>query len=164
MPDRDWQKELAEIDKRISSVSTGEMTAATPAPAAPPSKRSAPALASREAAGAGPTVAGQRRHWKATVGLTLRLLVTALLLAVVVVWPYATACGAWLAAYLATIGATALGALWTSVAAWRHRAPFVHVLGLGLFLAAGVYGAMEVLPRVGYAVPDAAHPATWVCR
>ena len=27
-----------------------------------------------------------------------------------------------------------------------------------------ILGAMEVLPRVGYAKGDALHPATWVCK
>jgi len=29
----------------------------------------------------------------------------------------------------------------------------------GLFL-----GSLEVLPRIGYARPNLAHPATWVCQ
>jgi hypothetical protein len=105
-----------------------------------------------------------RRHWKHTAGLLFRLLLTALLLAVVVVWPYETRCGAWLAGYLATIAVTGLAAIWTAVAAWRHRGAIVHVLSLGMLVAAAVYATMEVLPRVGYAVPDPAHPAMWACK
>jgi len=36
-------------------------------------------------------------------------------------------------------------------------------LSLLLILWGLVLGSMEVLPRVGYAKPDLAHPATWAC-
>jgi cation transport ATPase len=161
MPDRDWDKELADIDRLIGSTPPEEPRA--PAVAKPASRVAATAPAR---APAPPTAApaAPRRRWTAIVGLLARLLVVAVLLAGVVVWPYETRCGAWLAAYLATIAATALGAVWTAVAAWRHRAAFVHVLSLGVLATAIVYGAIEVLPRVGYAMPDPAHPAMWACR
>ena len=168
MTDRDWEKELAEIDRRIAAQpAEAEVppAAVVPAPALPKSAKpraASPASTVPNAPNASSTVA--RRHWTATAGLLVRLLFTALLLAAVVVWPYANGCGPWLVAYLATIGVAMLSALWTAVASWRHRGPLVHVLALGLFAAAGVYGAMEILPRVGYAVPSPAHPATWACK
>lgn len=168
MSNRDWEKELAEIDRRIAEgpapdapgqVVPDARAVQTRGAAGAPTRPPAPG----PMAGAAPAVAG-RRNWAATAGLVLRLAVTTLLLAGVIVWPYETRCGPWLAGYLATIGVTGLGALWTSAAAWRHRAAAVHVLSLAIFLAAGVYGAMEVLPRVGYAMPDPIHPAMWACR
>jgi hypothetical protein len=161
MPDRDWDKELAEIDRRLSSVPE---EAPPPAPAAPVGRAPAPARPSEPARAATVAAPVARRHWKHTAGLLFRLLLTALLLAVVVVWPYDTRCGAWLAGYLATIAVTGLAAIWTAVAAWRHRGAIVHVLSLGMLVTAAVYAAIEVLPRVGYAVPDAAHPAMWACK
>jgi hypothetical protein len=162
MPDRDWEKELAEIDRRIASAPP-ESAEAPPAPRGAAKGRDLPAP-SRATAAAVTTAVPARRHWTATAGLLLRLGLTALLLAGVVAWPYETRCGTWLAAYLATIAATALASLWTSIAAWRHRGALVHVLSLGMLVTALVYGAMEVLPRVGYAMPDPAHPAMWACR
>ncbi len=164
MPDRDWEKELAEIDKRLGAVPE-EAPAASPArvPATRPAP-SAPRDVAAKAPPVPPTTPTARRPWVATAGLLARLLVAALLLAVVVVWPYDTRCGAWLAGYLATIGITMLAALWTSVAAWRHRGALTHVLALGVFTTAGVYGAREILPRVGYAMPDPAHPTMWACK
>jgi hypothetical protein len=78
-------------------------------------------------------------------------------------WPYPSRCGVQLGYYLALVGVLGLTGLWTSVAAWRHRAAFVHLLGLTALVAAAVLGAREVLPKVGYAVPSPAHPAAWSC-
>jgi hypothetical protein len=163
MPDRDWEKELAEIDRKLTSAPTESEVA--PAARAPAKTRPAPVAATARDVGPGtPTAVVGRRHWKATVGLLVRLVITAVLLAGVVIWPYETRCGPWLVGYLATIGVAALSAVWTAVASWRHRGALIHVLSLGMLVAAGVYGAIEVLPRVGYAMPDAAHPAMWACR
>ncbi|MBV9881251.1 MAG: hypothetical protein JO180_12180 [Gemmatirosa sp.] len=161
MADRDWEKELAEIDRRIAAAPA---ETPPPAPVAKATAARAAVPATREPAGIPPIATAARRPWRATLGVLLRLLVTAALLAAVVVWPYDTRCGPWLAGYLATIGLAGLGAIWTAVASWRHRAAFVHVLALALLATAGVYGAREVLPRIGYAMPDPAHPAMWVCQ
>ena len=164
MPDRDWEKELADIDRRLGSVPADDDA---PPPATAPAKgRALPAVVptARASTAAPATTPVARRHWKATAGLLMRLLVTAALLACVVIWPYETRCGPWLAGYLTTIGITALAALWTSIAAWRHRGAVVHVLSLAVLLTTGVYAGLEVLPRVGYAMPNPAHPAMWACK
>ena len=64
---------------------------------------------------------------------------------------------------LPLVAALALAGVGTSTSAWRHRAPFVHLVGLAMLAAAAVLGAREVLPRVGYAVPAPGAPATWAC-
>jgi hypothetical protein len=83
--------------------------------------------------------------------------------AALIYWPYPAACGAGLAVYLGLVAALGLAGVATSTSAWRHRAPFVHFLGLTMLAAAAVLGAREVLPRVGYAVPTPGTPATWAC-
>ena len=45
-----------------------------------------------------------------------------------------------------------------------HRTARAHVLSLLLIVWGLLLGAMEVLPRVGYAKADAARPAGWSCR
>jgi hypothetical protein len=167
MPDRDWEKELAEIDRRINA--NPEPTPATgpvvpvAAPAAPKGGRAV--APGRTPPAVGPTVVTTpRRNWKSTAGLAFRLLLAAALLASVVVWPYEARCGVGLGAYVGVIGAAALASLWTSIAAWRHRTASLHVLGLAMLLASGVYGAREILPRVGYAMPDPNHPTIWACQ
>lgn len=164
MADRDWEKELAEIDRRIASTPDEALAPTAPAARAP-GKTAVPAPGRpAPAASTAAPVPAHRRDWKATVGLLFRILLVGVVLAAAVVWPYETRCGGWLAAYLATIGVAALGGIWSAVAAWRHRAAFVHLLSLGVVVTAAVLAAMEVLPRVGYAMPDPAHPAMWVCR
>jgi hypothetical protein len=165
--DRDWDKELAAIDRQLASVSD-EALAGKPAPAAPvPAKPGTrpPAAPTRPQLGAGPVIVETpRRRWQSTVGLLLRLLVGIAAVVAVVMWPYEARCGLALAEYLAVVALIGLMGLWTSVASWRHRAPLVHILGLALLTTSGVFAAREVLPRVGYAMPTIEHPATWVCR
>ena len=92
-----------------------------------------------------------------------RLAIGVAVVLALIYWPYPSRCGAGLAYYLALVGALGLAGLWTSASAWRHRAAFVHLLGLVMIGAAAVLGAREVLPKVGYAVPTPAHPASWAC-
>ena len=164
MPDRDWDKELAEIDRRLASsppeAATGPRVAAVPAPAAraaqpqaapPPRRLGTPA----EAAG--------RRAWRSQLALLLRVAFGAAVVAALVYWPYPASCGLGLGYYLTLVGVLGLAGLWTAVAAWRHRAPFVHLVGLLMLIAAGLLAAREVLPKVGYAYPSAEHPVGWSC-
>jgi hypothetical protein len=53
--------------------------------------------------------------------------------------------------------------VWSAVWTWRHRAARGHVLSLLIVLWGIILGAMEVLPRTGYALPSDSHPATWTC-
>jgi hypothetical protein len=55
-----------------------------------------------------------------------------------------------------------VGGLWSSVWTWRHRTARAHVLSLLLVVWSIVLGAMEILPRAGYAKLDVAR-AGWVC-
>jgi hypothetical protein len=191
--DRDWERELAEIDRRLASVPdpapeppgrtqaarpggartpalqpTAPAAAARPAPppaspeAAPPAGRTAAATAGRSLGTPGssarpPIVAGAVRA--APAAGRRRAVVAAL-----IYWPYPAACGSGLAIYLGLVAALGLAGVATSTTAWRHRAPFVHLVGLAMIVAAGVLGAREVLPRVGYAAiaPGGTAP-TWAC-
>jgi hypothetical protein len=49
--------------------------------------------------------------------------------------------------------------VWT----WRHRTARAHVLSLLLVVWGVVLGAIELLPRVGYAKPDPLRPTGWTC-
>jgi hypothetical protein len=176
MADRDWDRELADIDRRLASVP--EAAAPPPAgqraaaPAAPAPRAAAPAGPARPAAGA-PAAGGRtlgtaatapgRRSWRSQFALLARILAGAAVVAALIYWPYPSACGAGLGVYLALVAALGLAGVATSTTAWRHRAPFVHVLGLAMIASAAVLGAREVLPRVGYAVPTPGVPATWAC-
>ena len=81
----------------------------------------------------------------------------------IVFWPYAARCGLGLGAYLAAVATLIAAGAWSAVWTWRHRAARSHALSLLLVLWGMVLGAIEVLPRAGYAVPTASHPANWTC-
>jgi hypothetical protein len=158
MSDRDWDKELAKVDKQLASLSddallgpapatpvqggvpTGKRGAATPAPSAP-----APARATSS--------------WGVYARLTLSVAVGVAML----LWPYPARCGIGLAGYLAAVGVVLTSGIWSSVWTWRHRAPRAHTLSLLLILWGLLLGSIEVLPRVGYGKPDLNHPAAWTC-
>ncbi len=146
MSDRDWGKELAKIDKQLESVSdqalySGTVTTSTaPRAEAPPQRRGA------------------------SLGVFARLGLSVVLGVGIVFWPYEARCGVGLAAYLVAVVAVATSGIWSAVWTWRHRTGRAHALSLLLILWGLVLGAVEVLPRVGYAKPMVAHPATWACR
>jgi hypothetical protein len=79
-------------------------------------------------------------------------------------WPYSARCGVGLAGYLAAVGVVVGAGVWTAFWSWRHRSATGHVLSLLLVLWGIVLGAVEILPRTGYAKPTPARPATWRCR
>jgi len=140
---KDWDKELAKIDKQLESVSDAQLfPESKPAPAAP---GKAPVAAAPSSAVAGDRAAA--RSWPAIVRLTLAVILGVAIL----FWPYDNRCGAGLAGYLAAVTGVFASGVWSAVWTWRHRAARAHTLsilliGWGLLLA-----ATEVLPRIGYA-------------
>jgi hypothetical protein len=131
---RDWDKELAKIDKQLESASDKQLF--------PEDKRAAPAqqaqvAASREGA----------RSWPAI----LRLGLSVALGVGILFWPYANRCGVGLAGYLLAVTAVAGSGVWSAVWTWRHRAGRAHALSILLLIWGLVLGSMEILPRVGYA-------------
>ena len=161
MADRDWDKELAKVDKQLASLSDEALLGPGPtAPTAPvkgepagkKTKASAPVTASTQAK---PTTS-----WGVYARLTLSVLVGVAML----FWPYPARCGMGLAGYLGAVGVVVASGMWSSVWTWRHRAGKAHTLSLLLIVWGLVLGSIEVLPRIGYAKPDANHPASWACQ
>jgi hypothetical protein len=161
MADPNWERELADLDRRLGSI-PDRAPATTTAPGGGRSLPNAVPAAAAERRTIG-TAAPAPRGWRTQLALLLRVLVSAGIVAALLYWPYPSRCGAQLVYYLALVGALALTGLWTSVAAWRHRAAFVHVLGLVTVTGAAVLAAREVLPKTGYALPTVEHPAAWSC-
>ncbi len=146
MTQRDWDKEMAAIDRQLASVSDAELVAqGTPAATA------APPRAPAGAGGGAPTPAGVVLRLALAVGLGIGILF----------WPYANRCGLGLAGYLGAVAAVAAAGLWAAVFTWRARAARSHILALMLVAWGLVLAAAEVLPRVGYASDPAR--VTWGC-
>lgn len=166
---KDWDKELAKIDRQIASISDEKLLESKPPTAAlrpEGAGRGAPPVARQQAspaaaAGVAPVGAGATRG--ALFGVGLRLALAVALGVAIVFWPYRAACGLDLLGYLGAVGTVILAGGWTAVWTWRHRSPRAHVaslllVGWGLALAAA-----EILPRAGYAQPDPAR-IVWVCE
>jgi hypothetical protein len=133
---RNWDRELADIDKVIAKQGS------VPAQGAP-----VPATAAR-----GPAVPVGAPVRRRSVALTWFWVVLALALAVALpLWPYERGCGLRLMFFMGAAGVTALVGLLGALASWSHRRAFAHVLSLGVIVWAAVVGLREVLPRVGYA-------------
>jgi hypothetical protein len=62
------------------------------------------------------------------------------------------------------VAALMAAGLWSGVWTWRHRSGKAHLLSLLIILWGGTLAALEVLPRLGYAIPTEAHPASWLCQ
>ena len=158
MPDRNWDKELAKIDKQLGSVSDDELGAAKPQL---PAKAGSPPGKPEKAPSPAPATSGERST--NSLAVYARLTISVALGVGMLVWPYPSRCGPGLAAYLAAVVVVVGSGIWSAVWTWRHRASRAHTLSLLLILWGLVLGSMEVLPRVGYAKPDLGHPANWSC-
>ena len=147
---RNWDKELADIDKLIAA----DRSPAAPAAPVKAAEGAARPVAARPAAPTG--VVTRRRD---TIGIWLRALLGILGTLALAYWPYDKACGGWLYLYLTGVAAVVLIGLYTMRYAWTHRRGVAHVVGLLVLLAGITLAAAEILPRTGYAA--VAH--TWTC-
>jgi hypothetical protein len=139
---RDWDREMANIDKAIAKQGT--------APAgSPPS----PAAGPRSPAG----VPAPRRRSVALAWFWVLLAVA--LAAALPLWPYEKSCGLQLFFFLGAAGVTMVVGLLGAISSWAHRRGFAHLLALSVLTWAGIMAAREVLPRIGYAKQT----RTWMC-
>ncbi len=135
---RNWDKELADIDKVIAKQPA-------PAPAAAPE----PGQGNR----ATPATAALRRA-------RLVLDRAGLILAVALpLWPNDKSCGLRLVFYLGAAGIGMLMGVLGALASWSYRRGLAYVLSLLAILWAGVMATREILPRVGYAKQE----LHWTC-
>ena len=146
MSDRDWEAELKKIDKQMEKVSDEAMFP-TKGAATPQQKA---------------TIQGVQAT-TSTFGVFARLSLAVALGVGIIFWPYSARCGLGLAAYLASVSALIVSGMWSSIWTFRHRAAKAHTLSLLIVLWGLVLASIDVLPRTGYAIPSAAHPATWGC-
>ncbi len=143
---RDWDREMAEIDKVIAK-GGGVGPAPVPAP---------------RVAGAAPAPGGSGLAVSRKQALTtwIRALLGILLVGGILQWPYAHRCGLGLVLYLGASGTVVVAGLWTMIVSWRRRQGWAHTVGLLTLLAGLGLVAIAVLPRLGYA--KATLP--WLCE
>jgi hypothetical protein len=161
MADRDWDKELAKVDKQLASLSDDALLGSSPATTG--GKRDA-ASGQRDTRSDKASRAPSEPRATSSFGVYARLTLSVLVGIAMVLWPYPARCGVGLAGYLAAVSVVIASGVWSSVWTWRHRASKAHTLSLLLILWGLILGSIEVLPRIGYAKPDLAHPAGWVCQ
>ncbi len=141
--ERDWDRELAEVDRLLNQLPTHQAEQAAAAAkrvAAPPSTPSAGKPTSR---------AGT---W-ARVGLGLLIGIG------MSQWPYTHGCGLKLFIYLGGVFTVIVAGVWSSLSSWKRQMGVAHILSQGLVIWGLVLAAREVLPRIGYAKEI----ATWFC-
>jgi len=147
---RDWDKELAKIDKVIAK------QGGAPAPEA----QKGGAVARREATAAPAAARAPSPSRRGAAVAWFWTLLAAALAAVLPLWPYHKGCGLGLALFLGATGVAGLAGLLGAVASWSSRRGFAHILSLLALVWAGVIASREVLPRTGYA----AETGTWRCE
>ena len=151
-PPRDWDKEMAEIDKLIAKqpaqgAREPGSQGARVAPAALPAPQRAAA------------VAPSRTGREGLVTWVKVLLGVGVAAAVGMSWPYPHVCGVPLYGYLAAASGVVVVGLWGVVASWKSRMPLAHTLALLATLAGAVLAGKVVLDRSSY--PKV--PSTWRC-
>ena len=130
---RNWDKELADIDKVIAKQ-----------PAPPP-------------AGERPAVTPPQRRFVALAWFWTAL---AVILAVALpLWPNDKSCGLRLVFYLGAAGIALLMGVLGALSSWAYRRGLAHLLSLLAIVWAGVMAAREILPRTGYARQE----LRWTC-
>lgn len=158
--ERDWDAEMAKIDRQIAATSPEKLAAMSA------DRPSLNPTIERKALSAGPGPASSGAvapHKHRPMAAWARLLLGIALGVGMLFWPYPARCGPWLGLYLLGVTVLTAGGVWAAIWTWRHRTPRAHVLALLLILEGLVLGGLQVLPKTGYARPDAGHPATWSC-
>jgi len=143
-PERDWDKELADIDKIIA-----KQPVAAPSPT--------PAAAPRPAPPAARPVEPPRHRLVLTTWL--RVLLAIGVAAAMTQWPYAHGCGLKLYLYLGAASGVILAGTWSAVMSWRRRMGLAHVLSLLVTVWGGYLAGRVIVDRSSY--PKA--PLSWSC-
>ncbi len=138
---KDWDKQMAQIDKAISRLPED--------PKEQPPARQADRAKSPQAGkapAAGPATSNRGVFWVWT-----RLILVSLLAGGLAFWPYQRECGIGLAGYLVTLGLVTTVGIWTAVDTWKMRRGLPHFLALAVSLSGLLLLAHEIALRTGYA-------------
>ncbi len=148
-----WDKQLAQVDRALEGISDEALL--------PDDSVRQPSPAARKAR---KQEVKEERYKTTTLGVMARLVLAVALGVGMLFWPYSARCGVGLFGYLGAAAMVVVAGGWSSIWSWRHRSGQAHVLSLLLIVWGVILGATEILPRIGYAIPDAQHPAIWMCE
>jgi hypothetical protein len=148
--DRDWDKEMAEVDRLLKRLPDADPTLGR---GGEPTVRK-PAVPAPVGPHPGPRVAGG-----AWLGTWARVILGLLVGIGMTQWPYTHGCGLRLIFYLLGVGAVLAAGVWSGISSWKRRLGVAHLLSQGLIIWGLVLAAREVLPRIGYAKVE----APWLC-
>ncbi|HEY7394790.1 MAG TPA: hypothetical protein VH559_08095 [Gemmatimonadaceae bacterium] len=160
--ERDWEKELAKIDRQLASLPDEQLLPEREA-GTWKKREVAPAKSTKAPPAPGRSVSAESDRPRKGL-MYLRVLLSLALGAGMLFWPYEARCGVGLVAYLGAVAVVIASGIWSSIWTWRHRASRAHALSLLVILWGLVLGSTEVLPRIGYTKPDPLHPASWACH
>lgn len=162
MSDRNWEAEMAKIDKQLASVSDEQLLAERKA--APTVVAGGKAPAGKPAASAAPSSRPSAVLSGSTWGAWVKVSIAVAAAAGLMYWPWPARCGVPLVGFTAATGGVALLGVWSAVGTWRHRLGLAHLASLLVTIWGVVLGAREVLPRTGYAVPSLERAGQWSCE
>ena len=141
---RDWDKELAAIDKVMAKGGA--------APSGVPAQRGG--------GGGAAAAPGRALSRRTTLTTWIRAALGILVAVAVLQWPYAHRCGLGLILYLGSAATVAVAGAWTMIVSWNRRQGWAHLVGLGVFLGGLGLVATVLLPRLGYT----ATVLPWLCE
>ena len=149
--DRDWDKEMREVDRLLAKLPTHE-------PQAAPRGRASDPTVPRPVVGAagGSDTRASGGEW---LGTWARVALGLLIGIGMTQWPYTHGCGVRLGFYLIGVLAVIVAGLWSSLSSWKRRLGLAHILSQILIIWGLVLAARITLPRIGYAQTT----ALWLC-
>ncbi|HKW42392.1 MAG TPA: hypothetical protein VJN39_14175 [Gemmatimonadales bacterium] len=155
--ERDWDKEMAEVDRLLKRLPGADPTlgrGAEPTVRRPavPGGAGAPGGLGRDS-GAHPLGGGRVGTWvRVVLGVLVGVGVAP------GVWPYAHDCGTQLILYLLGVLTVIVAGVWSSVSSWRRRLGFAHLIAQVLIVWGVLLLTGELVPRM-----EARPHAAWVC-
>ncbi len=155
--ERDWDKEMAEVDRLLKKLPYAEPSLRAPTPGGAGGEPTVKRAGVTRGSGAHPDLSGSGGG---RLGTWIRVVLGVLIGVGVApgVWPYTHGCGLRLIFYLTGVGTVIAAGLWSSVSSWKRRLGFAHVIALALIIWGVLLLTGEILPRV-----SANSTALWLC-
>jgi hypothetical protein len=157
--ERDWDKEMAEVDRLLKKLPNADPTLGRGAGAGagasyqPTARQPSLSTVTPRGGVAPPSGSGRLGTWaKVALGVLVGIGVAP------GVWPYSHGCGLRLIFYLLGVTTVVAAGLWASLSSWKRRLGVAHVIAQALVVWGVLLMTWEIVPRVG-----ARAAAFWLC-